>query len=388
MKKFALVLIALILSTAARAQYEAQVPDEMMNLEHAQKADSLGKKILSEKGSYPTAIELFKRSATIHKHLSGVKSHDYYTSMALLAKCYLRNNQIQDAINVLCSLSDTYKGEPLLTKDYAIIMDNLSLYYAMADQPDKALEASKEVMRISDGVDISKNDKMLIFVHAAENYSMMKDYQEAIRIQLHALNLAHQLYGMGSETYIGELKYLQQYYEGAGETAKAKKTAVSIESLEKPGGGVRPLDELNTTDDCAYHRGDAYWCAEYYLTHALTEERAFEAGQYATKWCMATDELTIEIDERHTQCIGDCPTELAAFLSGCLLLGQSNEVSQLTREMERQAMDWTVRHYYQNREFLVKPSPELDQLVECLKSNTLEAKLLELIPNVVKEQSK
>ena len=86
----------------AFAQYEADIPEEMMNREYALKADSLGKKILAEKGSYSTGIELFMRSATIYKRLGGETDPDYYGAMALLAKCYLRNNQLQDAMSYAC----------------------------------------------------------------------------------------------------------------------------------------------------------------------------------------------------------------------------------------------------------------------------------------------
>ena len=122
-------------------------------------------------------------------------------------------------------------------------------------------------MRICDKIELSKQDLLFVLVHAAENYAAMKEYREAIRIQLHALDLAHQLYGIGSEKYIGELKYLQQYYEGADEKNKAKNTAATIEKLEKPGGGVPSVDELKTVEDCAYHRGDAYWCADYFINN-------------------------------------------------------------------------------------------------------------------------
>jgi len=381
MRKIAFAIMALLLSVEVHAQYDVEIAADMMNREYAQKADSLGRKILTDKGSFSTAIELFKRSATIHKRLDGVKSREYCNSMALLAKCYMRNDQLQDAIKVLTILTDAYKGDPDMAVDYAIVVDNLSLYYAMDNNPEKALEASKEVMHVTDGIEVSKTDKLYILVHAAENYAKMKDYQEAIRLQNRALKLSQQLYGMGSENYINEMKYLQQYYEGAGDNAKAKKTSETIEKLQKPGGGVPSKDELKTAEDCALHRGDAYWCAEYYLTHRLSAEKAFEAGQYAMMWCMGTDELTLEIDERHLKCIGDSPTEMSAYFSGCLLLGQANNVKELTREMERQAMEWTVKHYYQNRDILVKKSPELGKLVECLENGTLDAKLLELIPD-------
>ena len=382
MRKVIFTLFVLLSFLETHAQYEAEIPADMMNREYAQKADSLGKKILEEKGSYTTAIELFKRSATIYKHLDGETGYDYYSAMALLAKCYVRNNQTEEAIKVLSILSDIYKRDAPLSAEYAIILDNLSLYYAMTDNPQKALETSKELLNVCEKTDLPKEDMMPILVHAAENHFAMDEKTEAIRLQLRALDLAHQLYGVGSEKYIGELKYLLEYYKGAGETAKAKKTEETIERLEKPGGGVRPVEELTTAEDCSYHKGDAYWCAEYYLTHVVSADNAIEAGQYASKWCVGTDELTIEIDSRHMQCLGDCPTELTAFLCGCLLISQSYKVSRLTRAMERQAMVWTVRHYKYCRDILVKTSSELDKLLECLDNGTLDEKLNELIPDV------
>ena len=53
MKFFVLVLMFVILpSDSVFAQYEANIPEGMMNREYALKADSLGRKILTEKGSY------------------------------------------------------------------------------------------------------------------------------------------------------------------------------------------------------------------------------------------------------------------------------------------------------------------------------------------------
>ena len=52
MKFFVLVLMFVILpSDSVFAQYEANIPEGMMNREYALKADSLGRKILTEKGS-------------------------------------------------------------------------------------------------------------------------------------------------------------------------------------------------------------------------------------------------------------------------------------------------------------------------------------------------
>ena len=389
MKYFVLVLMFIILpSGCAFAQYEADIPEEMMNREYALKADSLGKKILAEKGSYSTGIELFMRSATIYKRLGGETDPDYYGAMALLAKCYLRNNQLQDAINVLCLLEDVYKKHAPVSEKYAIILDNLSLYYSMADNPSKALEKSKEVMQICKQIDLSKQDLLYVLVHAAENYAAMKEYPEAIRIQLRALELARQLYGIGSEKYIGELKYLQQYYEGAGEKKKAQSTAETIEKLEKPGGGVPSADELKTAEDCAYHRGDAYWCADYFINHKVSVDNALDAGRYATLWCISTDELSLEIGENLTKYLGDSPTELTAYFCACVIIGQSYEVKELTGEMVRLAMEWTVKHYQFNRDILVKKSPELDKLVEYLENNTLEEKLVELFPDKKSGESK
>ena len=388
MKFFVLVLMFVILpSDSVFAQYEANIPEGMMNREYALKADSLGRKILTEKGSYSTGIELFMRSATIYKRLGGETDPDYCNAMALLAKCYMRNNQLQDAINVLCLLSDVYKKNAPVSEQHAIILDNLSYYYAMAGDPSKALEKSKEVLRICDQIELSKLDLLLVLVHAAENYAAKEEYAEAIRIQLRALDLAHQLYGIGSEKYIDELKYLQQYYEGADEKKRAKNTADMIEKLEKPGGGVPSVEELKTVEDCAYHRGDAYWCAEYFINHKVSADKALDAGQYATAWCISTDELSLEIDEIHTKYLGDSPTELTAYICACVLIGQYYEVKKLTREMERLAMLWTVKHYQFNRDILVNKSSELDLLVEYLENNTLEEKLIELFPDQESDES-
>ena len=385
MKYLVLILMFIILpSGCVFAQYEASVPEEMMNREYAMKADSLGRKILAEKGSYSTGIELFMRSATIYKRLGGETDPDYSNAMALLAKCYMRNDQLQDAINVLCLLSDVYKKNEPVSEQHAIVLDNLSLYYSMADNPSKALEISKEVLQICNQIELSKEDLLYVLVHAAENYAAMKEYTEAVRIQLRALDLAHKLYGRGSEKYIGELQYLQQYYEGANDKNNAKKTAETIEELEKPGGGVRSVDELKTAEDCAYHRGDAYWCADYFINHKVSADNALGAGEYATAWCISTDELTLEIDECHAKYL-DSPTEITAYLCACLIIGQTCGVKKLTREMERLAMQWTVKHYQFNRDILVNKSAELDKLVEYLENDTLEEKLIEIFPD--KEES-
>ena len=382
MKFFVLFLMFIILSSGCvYAQYEANIPEEMMNREYALKADSLGKKILAEKGSYSTGIDLFMRSATIYKRLGGETDPDYYGAMTLLAKCYMRNNQLQDAINVLCLLSDIYKKNAPVSEQYAIILDNLSFYYSMAGNSSKALEKSKEVLQICDQANLSKQDLMYILVHAAENYAAMKEYKEAIRSQLRALDLVHQLHGIGSEMYIEELKYLQQYYDWADEKNKAKNTAETIEKLEKPGGGVPSADELRTVKDCAYHRGDAYWCADYYINHKVSANKALEAGKYATAWCISTDELSLEIDECHTNYLADSPTEITAYICSCLIIGQTYEVKKLTRDMERLAMLWTVKHYQFNRDILVNKSSKLDKLVEYLENDTLEEKLIELFPD-------
>ena len=382
-----IILLMLSFSWNVFAQYEAVVPEEMMNIDYAQKADSMGQSILINKGSYATAVDLFKRSATVYKHLNGESDDSYLTAMIMLAKSYMRNDQIEDAIAVLNIVSAIYEKYKLDFEQYAIIKDNLSLYYSMADKKDKALEASKIALGEYEKTGKKDRDYALILIHSAENEAQLGFSSDAIRHQLLALDILHQLMGVGSEDYINELKYLQQYYENAGETSKANKTKETIEELEKPGGGVRNADELKTTDDCIYHRGDAYWCADYFLTHKLSATNAWEAGQYATTWCISTDELSLEIDERHMNCIGDCPTELTAYFCACLIIGQANNVKNLTREMERMAMKLTIRHYSFNEDIIIKKSPEIDKMLEYFKNGTLDEKLCELIPDVAENEA-
>ncbi len=381
------IIMAFTSWTTVSAQYETDVPPDMMNMEYAEKADSMGKAILVNKGSYATAIELFKRSSTIYKHFNGETDESYLTAMALLAKCYMRNDQIQDAISVTCILCGIYEKNGLDREQYAVIKDNLSVYYALADEGEKALEASKIALSEYEKTGKMDFDYASILIHAAEVEARLENFPEAIRYQLRALDIIHQLKGVGSETYINELKYLQQYYEEAGDAAKMQKTQETIEALEKPGGGVRQAEELQSTEACTYHRGDAYWCAEYYLTHKLSASNAWEAGQYAMAWCISTDELSLEIDDRHIKCIGDCPTELTAYFCACLMIGQANEVSKLTREMERMAMRLVVRHYSFNEDIIIKKSPEVDKLLEYYKNDTLDEKLLELIPDVADNEA-
>ena len=131
MKLFVLVLMFITFpSGCVFAQYEANIPEGMMNREYALKADSLGRKILAEKGNYATGIELFMRSATIYKRLGGETDPGYCNAMALLAKCYMRNDQLQDAINVLCMLSAVCKKNAPVSEQHAVILDNLSLSIA------------------------------------------------------------------------------------------------------------------------------------------------------------------------------------------------------------------------------------------------------------------
>ena len=131
------IIMAFTSWTTVSAQYETDVPPDMMNMEYAEKADSMGKAILVNKGSYATAIELFKRSSTIYKHFNGETDESYLTAMALLAKCYMRNDQIQDAISVTCILCGIYEKNGLDREQYAVIKDNLSVYYAIADEGEK-----------------------------------------------------------------------------------------------------------------------------------------------------------------------------------------------------------------------------------------------------------
>ena len=329
------IIMAFTSWTTVSAQYETDVPPDMMNMEYAEKADSMGKAILVNKGSYATAIELFKRSSTIYKHFNGETDESYLTAMALLAKCYMRNDQIQDAISVTCILCGIYERNGLDREQYAVIKDNLSVYYAIADEGEKALEASKIALSEYEKTGKMDFDYASILIHAAEVEARLENFPEAIRYQLRAFQ----------------------------------------------------AEELQSTEACTYHRGDAYWCAEYYLTHKLSASNAWEAGQYAMAWCISTDELSLEIDDRHIKCIGDCPTELTAYFCACLMIGQANEVSKLTREMERMAMRLVVRHYSFNEDIIIKKSPEVDKLLEYYKNDTLDEKLLELIPDVADNEA-
>ena len=290
--------------------------------EEADKLDSLVS-ILMRNQHYEDALETKKREIDILKQLHGEKDSLYLRQKALSGKIYYRLGKREEAAKITTEAAEEY-GKYVSSKDkyYAFFLDNASLYWSSVKEFAKGKELSLRAFKAYEQLGLQDIDFAAILMHLAENCDGAGQPQEAIKYDLLALDIFKKTVGEHSDSYIGELGYLQSYYEHAGDTAKAKKMKEQAERLtaEKEKGYVdlpEPV-QFETADICHEHNDDALKCITYYLTHMLNAPNMNQAAQYITNWSAATADVNIVIGEKQAMMASYMIAYIAATAYFCL----------------------------------------------------------------------
>ena len=293
MKRMLLIIAAMMLFLPAWCQ-----TDEITR-QQADKLDSVTVKLMNQK-RYEDAIKTKESELAILKALYGEKDTTYIKQFAFSAKLYYRNEQPDMAAKIVEQAAQLY-ADNVSNSDamYAFYLDNLSLYQSSNNEYDKAKENSRKALTIYEKLGQQDFDLAIILMHMAETSHYCGESQEALKYEIRSLNIIKKLCGEHSDEYIGELPFLQKYYQAVGDEKNAQRVGEKIEKLqkEKDDGFVDlpELIEFKSAELCHEHNDDALKCIQYYLTHTIRASQMEQAAQYIMAWSIASGDVNIVI---------------------------------------------------------------------------------------------
>ena len=356
--------------------------DEMTR-QQADKLDALTIRLMNQE-RYEEAIKAKERELTILKTLYGEMDSTYIQQLAFSAKLYYRNRQADEAANTIEKAAQLY-ADHISNNDaqYAFYLDNLSLYLISAEKFEKARDNCRKALTIYEKLGRNDYDMAIILMHMAESSHYCGQAQEALSYELRSLNIIKKICGQHSDEYIGELPFLQKYYQEVGDEKGAKRVEETIEKLQKEkedgiAGRPEPM-KFEDKETCRKHNDDAMKCISYYLTHKVSAPQMNQAAQYIFNWCVASDDVDIVIGEEIASMAGSVESMayhiayMAAYSYFCL----TEKVKKLDERLFISTIDVLLQFYEPNRELTGKVEL-LDNYLQLQKEGKLEEELCKL----------
>jgi tetratricopeptide (TPR) repeat protein len=346
----------------------------------ADKLDSITVKLMNQE-RYEDAIKAKERELTILKSLYGENDSTYIRQLAFSAKLYYRNKQVKEAATIVEKAAQLY-AENISNNDdlYAFYLDNLSLYQLCIEEYAKAKENCRKALTIYEQLGKKDYDLAIILMHMAEACHYNGETQDALKFELRALNTIKNVYGRHSDEYIGELPFLQKYYQALGDEKNAKEIEETISKLQKEKeDGIVDLPEptkFKSEEICREHNADAFNCIKYYLTHKLSASQINQAAQYIINWTDASGDVNIPVGEEMASLVTSKKTlpyfvaYLAAYSYYCL----TENTKQLDEKFFSYAINILLQFYEPNSELTGKVEL-LENYLKLQKKGKLEKEL-------------
>jgi tetratricopeptide (TPR) repeat protein len=354
MKRLLFILSCWFAIHAVLAQDQPLViTDDMLNSEYCQYLDSAAtERFLNE--DYAAAWWLKSTQAEILLRMKGEKDKEYISCLGMQARILYRLGKIDETVD-MAQKTVTLWGANVGTDDenYAIFLDNLSLYQAKAGKVEQALDNGKKALKVYE--DLLKNDGDLaaILIHCAEYCHDLALFDEAIKYQLRALSIIKELGGELSDDYINELEYLKLYYTAKGDSKNVEKLESRLASLRERAKDRFNLKELATAEGCREHRHEALACAKYLLSTAVDDPQHKAVSTYLMTWSTNTADVSIDIDERLAGVMKtrtDITYYVTAFLAASVEYCLENKVKTLDAEAYLSVIRKLMAYYEANRE--------------------------------------
>lgn len=374
MKRLFITITVMMMCLATWAQN-----DEITRAQ-ADKLDSITVKLMNQE-RYEDAIKAKERELTILKSLYGENDSTYIRQLAFSAKLYYRNKQVKEAATIVEKAAQLY-AENISNNDdlYAFYLDNLSLYQLSIEEYAKAKENCRKALTIYEQLGKKDYDLAIILMHMAEACHYNGETQDALKFELRALNTIKNVYGRHSDEYIGELPFLQKYYQALGDEKNAKEIEETISKLQKEKeDGIVDLPEptkFKSEEICREHNADAFKCIKYYLTHKLSASQINQAAQYIINWTDASGDVNIPVGEEMASLVTSKKTlpyfvaYLAAYSYYCL----TENTKQLDEKFFAYAINILLQFYESNSELTGKVEL-LENYLKLQKKGKLEKEL-------------
>lgn len=360
--------------------------NDEMTREQADKLDSLTIKLMSQ-DRYEDAIKAKERELTILKTLYGEKDSTYIKQLAFSAKLYYRNRQPEEATKIVETAALLY-ADNISNSDnlYAFYLDNLSLYQISIKEYDKAKENCRKALTIYEQLGRNDYDLAIILMHMAEASHYSGETKEALKYELRSLNIINSVYGKHSDEYIGELPFLQKYYQAIDDQKNAQEVEETISRLKKEKeDGIVDLPEpikFKSKESCREHNADALKCIEYYLTHKLSAPQIDQAAQYIINWSEASEDVNIIVGEELASLMTtkNSMAYFVAYLASYSYYCLTENTKELDEKRFMDAIDILLQFYEPNSELTGKVEL-LEKYLKLQKKGKLEKELSKVYAN-------
>lgn len=275
---------------------------------HAAAKDSA---LETQNKKYDTALELYsekeydKAIDIIDKELKKTEKDTVYHELTekflvLKARCQYRLSKTEQTIKTTCQYID-YHAKYIGTEDftYACYLDNLSLYLLNTDDTESAKQLNTLAADIIKKIDDKSPDLAVTYIHGADIYTQLQDYDKVIDLMNDALDIFEYNYGKHSERYIDELRFLQKTYERQNNDVKSMQLSGEITKLAKEAKEGYVPEDMDIKDSIMARdrKEDMRMCCTYYLNHDLKDEKMGNAGGFIMAWAAISDEMTVILSD-------------------------------------------------------------------------------------------
>lgn len=361
---------------AIRASIPSCSADDKTQMEDAEDKLSLSLH-LYHKGQEQQALDMLDK--LIADAQSGKWENDSLYAMALTvkARCHNALNNTDKAIETVQQAIDVWhEHRDTLSKDYAVMLDNMAFYLSKTQQTAKAVTFGERSLAIYDQLLKNDYDKAIVLFHLAEACNDNKMSDKAVKYEKLALNILKNEYGEHSKKYVDELEYLGQYYRDADKNDEAKAVEERIAELKKEmDAGTTDIPDPIASDDPSVYRAntkDALFCAKYYLSHALSAPDMEKAALYIITWGSCCDDVTICVGKEETEFLQKDDWQLFcgfAYYAGCVKYAIEKKKRKFSLEMFKYGVENMVNFYmFQMNNFKLKKIPYLEKYVKAINN--------------------
>lgn len=255
-------------------------------------------KLYSEK-EYDKAIDIIDKE--LKKTEKDTTYHEFTEKFLVLkARCQYRLSKTEQTIKTTCQYID-YHAKHIGTEDftYACYLDNLSLYLLNTDDTESAKRFNAQAIDIIKKIDDKSPDLAVTYIHGADIYTKLEDYDEVVALMNNALDIFDYNYGKHSERYIDELRFLQKTYERQNNDIKSMQLSGEIAKLAKEAKEGYVPEDIDIKDSIMARdrKEDMRMCCTYYLNHDLKDEKMGDAGGFIMAWAAISDEMTVILSD-------------------------------------------------------------------------------------------
>lgn len=255
-------------------------------------------KLYSEK-EYDKAIDIIDKE--LKKTEKDTTYHEFTEKFLVLkARCQYRLSKTEQTIKTTCQYID-YHAKHIGTEDftYACYLDNLSLYLLNTDDTESAKRFNAQAIDIIKKIDDKSPDLAVTYIHGADIYTKLEDYDEVVALMNNALDIFEYNYGKHSERYIDELRFLQKTYERQNNDIKSMQLSGEIAKLAKEAKEGYVPEDIDIKDSIMARdrKEDMRMCCTYYLNHDLKNEKMGDAGGFIMAWAAISDEITVILSD-------------------------------------------------------------------------------------------